>query len=401
MDPVELTIESLAAGGDGVGRAPDGRVVFVPFTAPGDRVRVVLREVRPRYARARVETLLEPGPARTDPLCAVFGTCGGCSWQHVDYSAQLDAKARILSDALARIASLKTGEPIPVTPSPAPYGYRGRTRLLARGGRIGYRRRRSHALCSIRRCPVLVPELDARLAQLADEPPGGECEIELATAGGEVRAVLLRGGPGPPLELEVGGDRVGFSPGVFAQSNAHLLGPLADAVHEAAGKGRLALELFAGAGFLTLGLARRFTELVAVESSAEAVSDLRRNLCAAGLEHVETRCESVEQTLARPIHGAAAPDLIVLDPPRVGLHAGGAEALARVGASRIVYLSCEPSTLARDLGVLADRGYALRSVRGFDLFPQTPHVEALAVLEREPSAEPGTAQGSIRPRRTA
>ena len=367
-----------------MGRGPDGRVVFVPFTAPGDRVRVSLVDVRARFARGRVETLLEPGPGRTDPLCAVFGTCGGCSWQHIDYEAQLDAKARILADALARIARLEAPAAIDIAPSPSPYGYRGRTRLLARAGRVGYRRRRSQGLCPVRRCPVLVPELDDQLVRLADDPPHGECEIEVASDGGRVRTTRLPEAPEPPgprLELTLGPDRVGFSPGVFAQSNLLLLEPLADAVHEAAGRGALALELFAGAGFLTLGMARRFDRLVAVESNADAVSDLSENLRRAGLTNVEVRGESVEETLSQWV--APPPDVVVLDPPRVGLHPGGAEALARIGSRRVVYLSCEPSTLARDHGLLADRGYALRSVGGFDLFPQTPHVEALAVLEQE------------------
>lgn len=383
-EAVELTIDALAAGGDGVGRAPSGLVVFVPFTAPGDRVRVELIDVRSRFARGRVATLIEPGPNRTDPLCSHFGTCGGCTWQHVAYAAQLEAKARILADALARIAHLELPGPVEITPSPGPYGYRGRTRVQVRGGRVGYRRRRSHKLCPVRRCPVLVPELDGELARLADAPPPGDCEVELAAGAGETRAVPLPVQDGPRLSLYVGADRVGFSPGVFMQSNPLLVGPLAAAVQQAAGEGRLLLELFAGAGLLTLGLARRFARLIAVESDPRSVSDLRANLEESDAVNVEVRCETVEATLSRAPGPGEAPDAVVLDPPRVGLHAGGADALARLGAARIVYVSCEPSTLARDLGVLVDRGYALRRLRGFDLFPQTPHVEALALLERGP-----------------
>src|SRR5690606_28138875 len=123
---VELTIEALAAGGDGVGRAPDGRVVFVPFAAPGDRLRVRLVEARARFARGAIEALLAPGPARVAPPCPVFGVCGGCAWQHVDYPAQVEAKRAIVRDALARLGGLEALPPLAFTPSPAPYGYRGR-----------------------------------------------------------------------------------------------------------------------------------------------------------------------------------------------------------------------------------------------------------------------------------
>src|SRR5215475_13460392 len=175
----EIRIESLAAGGDGVGHLSDGRAVFVPFTAPGDRVRVRVVEARGRFARARVEELLEPGPARAEPACPAFGSCGGCAWQHVAYPAQLEAKRAILADALRRIGGIDAGALEPCVASPAEYGYRGRTRVLVESGRVGYRRRRSHALCAVSRCPVLVPALDERLHALAHDPPPEDGEWEL------------------------------------------------------------------------------------------------------------------------------------------------------------------------------------------------------------------------------
>jgi 23S rRNA (uracil1939-C5)-methyltransferase len=160
-------------------------------------------------------------------------------------------------------------------------------------------------------------------------------------------------------------------------------------VAEAAGSGRLALEAHCGAGLLTLGLARRFERVIAIDSSRAALADLAENLLAAGLRNAELRQGTLEAELARGALGALRPDVAVLDPPRSGLGPGAAAALSDLGAPRIAYLSCDPATLARDLALLAARGYALRSLRGFDLFPQTPHLEALAVLER--------AQASIRP----
>ena len=379
-----MRIDSLAAGGDGVGRAPDGRAIFVPGTAPGDRVRVRLVEEHARHARGRAAELLEAGSARTDPVCAVFGACGGCTWQHVAYDAQLEAKTAILRDALERIGRLALPEGLRIEPSPAPYAYRGRARVLVAGGRVGFRRRRSHALCATARCPVLVPELEERLRQLAEHPPAGEGEWELgAGAGGETRATPLRmdSTRAEPLYVAVGADRLRVSPGVFVQSNALLLETLARAVAEAAGSGALALELFAGAGFLTLGIARRFARVVAAEANRAAARDLAENCRAAGLANVEVVAEPVEAVLAKRLLPAGA-DAAVLDPPRRGLPPGSAGALAELAPRRIAILSCDPATLARDLARLRERGFALRSVRGFDLFPQTAHVEALAVLER-------------------
>ena len=376
--PVELRIESLAAGGDGIGRMADGRAVFVAFTAPGDRVLARVVEDRGRFARAKVVELLEPGPERVQPVCPAFGSCGGCAWQHVAYPAQLAAKRAILADALRRIGGFEVGALPPCVASPSEYAYRGRTRLRVEAGRVGYRRRRSHALCAVSRCPVLVPELEDRLRALASQPPREDGEWELVAGAAGLRAAPV-GAAAPPIDLEVGGRRIEVSAGVFAQSNALLAGELARRVAEAAGKGALAVELFAGAGLLTAELAKNFARIVAVESHAAAVADLRRNAAAWGADHVEALEAPVEHALVRL--AGLRPDALVLDPPRTGLADGAAEALLAVLPRRVVYLSCDPATLARDLCVLRAGGLFVRSATAIDLFPQTPHVEALAVLE--------------------
>lgn len=378
----EIEIHGLAAGGDGVGRSADGRVVFVPFAAPGDRLLVRLVDERKRFAHGEIERILEASPWRTAPLCGVYGDCGGCTWQHVAYEVQLRAKTEILTDALERVGHLVLPAPVEVSPSPMPYRYRGRTRVLAKAGRVGYRRRRSHDLCPTSRCPVLVPELDAALAELAAQHPEPAEEWELVSGeDGTTRTTALRRPlpEEPRLTLTVSGDRMSFSPGVFIQGNALLLDPLAEAVRQAAGSGALGIELFCGAGFFTLGLARAFAQLVAVESEGRAVADLRRNVEAAGLAHVEVVRGLAEEVLVR-FPGA---DCVVVDPPRTGLPPGCIEALTAAAPQRLVYISCDAATLARDLARLVKGGYALSAVRGFDLFPQTPHVEAVATLVRE------------------
>ena len=382
-DRLEIDITTLSSEGDGIGRDETGRVVFVPFTAPGDRVRVRVTSRRKRFLRASVETLLVPGEARAEPVCAVYGSCGGCSWQHVSYDAQLEAKARQVRDALERIAKL-TAPAIETIPSPTPYAYRARARVVREGERVGYRRRRSRALCSITRCPVLTEPAERALRALAEDPEAepGEWELAAGSAASEpARRTPVAAAEGGRVLLEAGGDRLEVSPGVFYQANLGLHEALIAAVLDAAGTGALALDLYAGAGFFTLGLARGFERVVAVESASAAVRDCRRNLEAAGHGNalvVPGRLEDVAQEA--PLV-SLRPEVVVLDPPRAGLGEPLAAWLADRGADRVVYLSCDPATLARDVGVLAERGYRLTRLQAFDLFPQTPHVEALAVLE--------------------
>ena len=380
--PIEVAIESLAAGGEGVAHDANGRVVFVPLAAPGDRLRVRVVEEHTRFARAEIEAVLEPGPARVAPRCPVFGSCGGCAWQHVDYAAQVEAKRTILRDALARIGGVAVPE-IEFVASPQPYGYRGRARVLAQHGEVGFRKRRSHEVCAITSCPLLVPPLDAALAEFAARAPAEEGEWELALGNdGAVRVASLAGRTesGNRVVLRAAGESIEVSSGVFAQANALLLDALAQTVLDAAGQGSEALELFAGAGFFTLGLARRFARVVAVESDAAAAVDLAHNCERLGnVRVVESRAETA---LDDPRALRLAPEVVVLDPPRGGIGVRATEQMARLGAQRIVHVSCDPATLARDLGVLARKRWSLVRVIGFDLFPQTPHVEAVAVLER-------------------
>ncbi|MBW2664782.1 MAG: class I SAM-dependent RNA methyltransferase [Deltaproteobacteria bacterium] len=380
-ETLELRIDELAAGGDGVGRADDGRVVFVPFTAPGDRVRVRVERAHARFLNAKVEALLEPSPHRSDPVCAVFGSCGGCAWQHVDYKAQLDAKAKIVCDAFQRIAGTAAPAKLPITPSPAEYGYRSRARVFVHAGRVGFRRPRSHALCETERCPILAPPLQHALVGLARSEAVHDGEWELVAGDDSSRAVEVGRDDGLRVGWRLAEDRFEVSAGVFAQSNAGLFGPLEMAVVGAAGEGALVYDFFAGAGFFTLGLARRFERVLALESNRAAARDLEHNLAAAGLSNVRVSAERLEHALHDGSLDGERPDAIVLDPPRTGLPPGSSDALAQLEPERIVYLACDPATQARDVGYLIGSGYRLARLEAFDLFPQTPHVESLAVLE--------------------
>jgi 23S rRNA (uracil1939-C5)-methyltransferase len=383
-----VEIASLAAGGGGVAREASGRVLFVRGAVPGDLVRARVVEPHKRFARAEVAELVRASALRVEPQCRVHGECGGCGWQQIAYAAQLDAKRAILRDALARVAGVKLetlAAPVEIAPSPEPYGTRTRARLLFSDGRVGYRRGRSHELVAVSECPILAPPLARALARLAAHPPRGAGELELAC--GDDRGASISGARVPGFEeravtLTTAGGEVAISPGGFFQAHATLRGTLAQAVLAHAGRGARALELHAGAGFFTLGLAVQYADVIAVESEPRAADDLRANLARAGRTNVRVRAERAARALKSADVARLAPELVVLDPPRTGIGEGEAAALARLAARRIVYVSCDPATLARDLRVLLATGYRLASCQGFDLFPQTPHLEALALIER-------------------
>ncbi len=383
-----VEISALAAGGEGVAREASGRVLFVRGAVPGDLVRARVVEPHKRFARAEIAELVRASALRVAPECRVHGECGGCGWQQIAYAAQLEAKRAILRDALVRVAGVALealAAPVEVAPSPQPYGTRSRARLLFRDGHVGYRRGRSHELVATNACPILAPPLEAALAALAAKPPRGGGELDLAC--GDDSAVSVSGVHSRALaeqaiSLDAPGGAVSVSPHGFFQAHATLRRALAEAVHAHAGRGARALELHAGAGFFTLGLAAQFADLIAVESEPRAVVDLRANLERAGRTNVRVLASRAARALASPEVMRLAPEVAVLDPPRTGIGESEAAALARLGARRIVYVSCDPATLARDLRVLLRSGYGLASCAGFDMFPQTPHVEALAVLER-------------------
>lgn len=373
-------------------------------------MRIEALDTGAKFLKAESSEVLTPGPDRVEPACKVFGRCGGCSWQHISYEAQAAAKLQILRDAIERIGKFRDAGEIEFVPSPAAYGYRGRTRVVVSDTSVGFRKWRGHEIEPIETCPVLAPALDRGLAEFAARVRAGEqegvseSEEEWALAvdfddqvhcarvaggtAGDVKAMETASSDDSRIALRVGNERVHVSPGGFAQGNPLMFDELYRAVETAFAlvKRELLIELFAGAGFFTVGLSRMFERTIAVESDKTATRDLAKNLEVAGSGRVKIRRERVENALTKL--GSKRPNAVLLDPPRAGLARGAAERVARLGAGRIAYLSCDPATLARDLKIIctnAETGetrYKIARLVGFDLFPQTPHVEALAVLER-------------------
>ena len=381
------TIERLVASGAGLARV-DGRVVFVQGAIPGDRVRArIVREAK-RHAEAVVVEILEPSVDRRTPRCAHFGACGGCALQHVAYPAQLAAKRGLLLDALRSVAGFVPEFEIDIVGSPE-YGWRSRAEFqVARVGEAlapGCFRVRSHDVEAVHECPVLVPELETFVRDLASGAraiPASARTIH-AAAGDTDAALVFADESGSTIgaDFEVTHDldglRVTSDARGFFQANRPLLRELVQRATKGA-PGSIAFDLYAGAGTFSLPLARRFDLVMAVEEDARAVEHLRANALRAGRTGIQPHASDVGKWLA--LGRKLGPEFVVLDPPRTGAGPVVVDALASMVPPEIRYVSCDPATLARDLRGFLDRGYRVESLALFDLFPQTLHVETIATL---------------------
>jgi 23S rRNA (uracil1939-C5)-methyltransferase len=390
-DLIEVTVERLAYGGDGIARHR-GLALFIPLAAPGDQLRVRVNEIKKNYARASIEEILIPSPARRGPLCRYFGQCGGCQLQHINYDAQLEAKRAFVRDALNRVGRLGwTGEIEMI--SAAEFGYRARAQVkIERESdneprRIGFNRLSSHRVCDVTSCPVLVPELDLQLgairALLAREVKEGVREVEIAAGENGIaiqpeldeRAQRI-------VERKVRGATYRYSASTFFQGNALLLDSLIEtAISDYSGG--LAVDLYAGAGLFTIQLAGRFDKVIGIEADKKAALFALQNIEINQRPNIEFHNTTVESWLMSATGRSAIdrPDLLLLDPPR----AGAANAMAHIidiNPTYISYVSCDPNTLARDLRILAGSGYKIARITALDLFPQTYHVETVAALFR-------------------
>jgi 23S rRNA (uracil1939-C5)-methyltransferase len=384
-----------------------------------------LRIYKKNYAVGELLEVIAPAADRRDPPCRYAGSCGGCQWQQLDYRAQLAAKQRSVEDALRRIGQIKDLDVLPIAAASEEFGYRRRIRLHVRQDRqIGFTRLFSHDVVAIERCEIASARMNRALEHIrnwyrqstanftAMELVAGDDDTELVLVGsaenflqpslskslgallvGEAALTgLILAGNGrrqvfgdsrvtiitePDLRLRVEAD---VFTQVNAQGNRELVRQMLRAGAFTAGD-RI-LELYCGAGNLTLSLARRTAEVVAVENNALALECGRRNGRQNGIANIQWQLESAPSAAARLARRGERFDKIVLDPPRVGAK-GAALDLANLGASTVVYLSCDPATLARDLAGLAQRGYRHIAVQPIDLFPQTFHVEALAVAKRD------------------
>jgi tRNA/tmRNA/rRNA uracil-C5-methylase (TrmA/RlmC/RlmD family) len=370
---VILTVGRVAAGGACVARAEDGRVVFVRHALPGETVRVVVTSDGAKFLRADAVEVLSPSPDRVPAPCRYAGTCGGCDWQHAAPSAQLALKTELVREHLQRLAGYEwSGAVEPVSPF---FGWRTRVQWsVGADGAVGLHPHRSREVLPVEEC----------LIAAAPPPPSGEpgTSVEvLAVQGQVVTTVDGRRSDGPGVRVTVAGRRFEVAAGGFWQVHERAPEVLWDALLSglAPRAGERVVDLYAGAGLFTALLASVVGptgSVLAVEGSARACADAARNTD--DQPWVKVRTAAVTPSLVRGLRA----DLVVLDPPRAGAGLEVSAALAALPARAIAYVSCDAATCARDLRVFRDAGWSIASLRAFDLYPQTEHVELVTVLHR-------------------
>lgn len=436
-EPTAATIDSLAFGGNGVTRI-NGKVCFVPFSCPGDRVRLAITSDKRSYQTARIIELLEPSPDRVAPPCPAFGRCGGCAWQHIGYGRQLQAKRQILAEMLWRGARVDGDRVRPVLPSPAQYGYRSRVQLKlhARSGRlqIGFFQNSSHTVeeVPLQGCLIAQPVINEAIAVLRAVVPvfheisaipeisincaDQGCIAIVGYSGRDLDGVTRfftehRSGLAPLTGLfvdpgrkgglkKVFGDntltyslpgagpegkacRLAYRPGGFSQVNLAQNRIMLDVVRRMAafqGTEHL-LDLYCGNGNFSLPLAGKVAGVLGIEECAGSIASATANMTANGIGNAEFVCADAVTAVKRLSAGGRRFDTVIIDPPRAGA-AGVVEEASRLKPARIIYVSCDPNTLARDCGLLSNNGYHVRESVPLDMFPQTFHLESVTLLEK-------------------
>jgi 23S rRNA (uracil1939-C5)-methyltransferase len=385
-DVIDVHIEKIVPRGLGLAFA-EKLTVFVPLSAQGDDLRVRIVEIKKRIAIAEIVEIRQPSTQRAEPPCPYFGKCGGCDFQQMNYAAQLEAKVGIIRDCLHRIGKIEYDADIAIIGSPQELNYRSRARWhIDRDQKaIGYFARDSHDVIDINFCPILTAELETAFENIRDSIEWGtlwaeRSEIEAATGDDGRVSIASEEFLEPPVELSSGanGDTYAYSSEVFFQANKFLVGELINAATGNA-SGEMAFDLYSGVGLFTLPMAKHFGTVIAVEEHPGAVDFAKKNVADAGLDNAKVVCKSVSRFLSE--NKTKTIDFILIDPPRAGTEKYVIAAVAALKPSKISYVSCEPSILARDLRILIDAGYTIEKMTALDMFPQTHHVETVVRLK--------------------
>jgi 23S rRNA (uracil1939-C5)-methyltransferase len=422
---VLVRIGSVAFQGYGVARI-QGKVVFIPHTVTGDEAWIEMIEEKKRYSMGRLIQIVVPSPWRVAPPCPSFGVCGGCQWQHIDYSVQAKLKEEILKDALNRLGGLKELPPVRVFPSPKSYAYRVRVQLKVHGKALGYFREKSHRVANIQECPIahlLINQMFPSIRKMSLSFPQMK-EIEINVSPDENKGVLilhllslergtenvleefmrnhtmfkgiviakkeestLSGDPALdltiPLDQGRGKKNLTFriSPGSFFQVNLEQNQTLIQTVLQFSevNQEESVLDLYAGVGNLTLPLAMGAKKVFGIEENELAMEDARFNAERNEIRNCDFIHGRVEDVLTS--WKGENPDCIVLDPPRTGCKTV-LDQMVRLKPKKIVYVSCEPTTFSRDLHLFMERGYSLQKLSLIDMFPQTYHMEVIGLLTK-------------------
>ena len=370
-DQLSLTIHDIAFGGEGVGRQDDF-VVFVPFVLVGETVAVAITEVHKSFARAKLLRVLTPAPERVTPECRYFGACGGCQYQHMDYAAQLRMKQKQIADLFERVGKIPPAVVAPVIGCPQPYGYRNRIMIRSQWNgpakklELGFIRTDNKFVESIEECKIAEPALNEQIQHVrAHPPPRGGIKVVLRVQ---------------PENWEVPRDS-------FFQNNFFLLPKLVATVREflQASGARHLVDLYCGVGFFGIEAAAAVESFVGVEYDQLAIAAARQNAASRKINNGEFVAGKVEDILPELLKKfSAEKTAVILDPPRKGCWPATLELLRATRPAQVIYVSCHPATMARDLNILRAEGvFDLARVQPLDMFPQTQHVECVADLRRQ------------------
>ena len=403
----DITLTTLTYGGDAMGRLEDGRAVFVPFGLPGERVRVRLVEEKRGYARAELVEILEAAPQRITPRCIHFGVCGGCHYQNLPYEEQLKAKTEILRDQLARIGRIENPPVREMVASPSPWNYRNHVQFhLTEEGRLGYMTAGVPRVFAISECHLPEGSINSLWPQLEFEPGMDIERISLRSGVDEELMLVLESESPEPPELEIeagisathvfedntiviaGNDHVllrvlerdfTVSAPSFFQVNTAMAGTMVEHIlaNLPVSPSTTLMDVYCGAGLFSAFLAPKCRRVIGIESSPSACEDFAVNLDE--FENVEQYEGLAEEVIP---YLDVKPDVVLVDPPRAGLEKQVVDGLLKSGPKMIAYVSCDPSTLARDAARLIGGGYRLKQVTPFDLFPQTFHIESISIFEK-------------------
>lgn len=406
-DCFEVEFIGMAYGGDAIAKLPDGRAVFVPFVSPGENAEITLVEERKGYARGELKKLLKSSANRIIPRCSHFGICGGCQYQHIEYTSQLEIKRKVLSDMLIRIAGVAEPAILPVVPSPASWFYRNTVQFhLTNEGRVGYQKFASHEAIAINECFLPEGVINEIWPKLQFEPSVGIDRLGFR-AGKDNDVILILESQSLPsfeFELDLPISAVHLSPtgevvlagndycvidvkerpfkvsaGSFFQVNTLMAEAMVDYLIKELSpkKGSVLFDLYCGVGLFSSFFAPLVNRIVAIEVNESACDDFTVNLDE--FENVDLfigRAETILPSLD------IRPDIVILDPPRSGLDRAALKSLVALAPDKIAYVSCDPATLSRDLKGFLSAGYKIELIAPFDLFPQTYHIESITLLKR-------------------